>query len=285
VPVLRIRIAGRTLAVRSPVRLGLARPYDAFRVARGADIAVEVRPGPLPPLPAEILFRSGGTWTAHPQGSRLVYAFRTKGPDAAPDRLLVVNRARTRATLHVPPFRAGSPRPLGYPLDDLLFQHHLAVAGRLVVHGCGLVVDGAAVVFAGHSGAGKSTTARLWKRLDPRTLVLSDDRIVLERSGRGFRAHGTPWHGEGHFAAAGKAPLGALFFLRHGARTRVTPLSVADAAARLFARTFPPPWDAAVIGKTLDVCGRVAATVPAFDLSFRPDGSAVDAVRRTLAAG
>ena len=67
-PVLRIRIAGRTLAVRSPVRLGLARPYDAFRVARGSDIAVDVRPGPLPPLPAGTLFRSGGTWTAHALG-------------------------------------------------------------------------------------------------------------------------------------------------------------------------------------------------------------------------
>jgi hypothetical protein len=283
VSVLRIRIAGRTLAVRGTRRLGLPPAYDAVRVRRGSDIAVEVETGSLPPLPPETLFRSGGTWTAHPLGSRLVYAFRTTGPDAAPDRLLVVNRARTRAVLHVPPFRAGSPRPLGFPLDDLLFQHHLALAGRLVVHGCGLVVDEAAVVFPGHSGAGKSTTARLWSRLAPGTLVLSDDRIVLARAGRGFRAHGTPWHGEGRFADPGQAPLAALFFLRHGRHTRATPLAVADAAARLFARTFPPPWDASAIGKTLEVCGRVAASVPAWDLSFRPDASAVDAVRGVLA--
>jgi hypothetical protein len=117
----------------------------------------------------------------------------------------------------------------------------------------------------------------------PGTVVLSDDRIVLERRGRGFRAHGTPWHGEGRFAAAESAPLRALFFLRHGRRTQVRPLDVADAASRLFARTFPPPWDAETVGKTLGVCGRVAAAVPAYDLSFRPDGSAVDAVRARLA--
>jgi hypothetical protein len=284
VPVLRFRIAGRTLAVRSPVRLGIAPAYDPFRVARGADIAVDVRPGPLPPLPAEALFRSGGTWTAHALGSRVVYAFRTAGPDAAPDRVLLVNRARTRATLHVPPFRAGSHRPLGYPLDDLLFQHHLAGAGRLVVHCCGLVVDGAAVIFCGDSGAGKSTTARLWSRLEPRTRVLSDDRIVLVPRGRAFDAHGTPWHGEGRFAAQGAAPLRALFFLRHGARTRLSALAPGDAGARLFARTFPPPWDASVIAKSLDACGRVAQSVPAWDFSFRPDASAVAAVRETLAA-
>lgn len=284
-PDLRIRVAGRTLHVRSPRRLGLAAAYDGFRVARGGDIALEVRTGPLPPLPPDTLFRSGGTWTAHARGARIVYAFRTTGPDAAPDRLLVVNRARTRGVLHVPPFRDGSPRPLGFPLDDLLFQHHLARAGRLVVHGCGLVVGGAAVLFSGHSGAGKSTTARLWSRLEPATVVLSDDRIVLERRGRGFHAHGTPWHGEGRFAAAASAPLRALFFLRHGARTRVRPLSVPDAASRLFARTFPPPWDADTIGRTLEACGRATAALPAYELSFRPDASAVDAVRRIVAAG
>lgn len=281
---LRIRIAGRTLRLSSPRRPGLPAAYDAFRTARGADIAVEVRTGPLPALPAETLFRSGGTWTAHALGRRIAYAFRTTGPDAAPDRVLVVDAARTRGVLHVAPFRAGSPRPLGFPLDDLLFQHHLAAAGRLVVHGCGLLVDGAAVLFAGHSGAGKSTTARLWSRLAPGTVVLSDDRVVLERTARGLRAHGTPWHGEGRFAAAAAGPLAALFFLSHGARTRVRRLGVADAASRLFARTFPPPWDARLVAKTLDACGRAAAAVPAWELSFRPDASAVDAVRRTLAA-
>jgi hypothetical protein len=283
VPVLRLRVAGRTLALRSPLRLGLARPYDAFRAARGADLDVVVRPGPLPPLPDETLFRSGGTWTAHARRGRLVYAFRTQGPDAPPDRVLEIDRAMRRGTLFVPPFRAGSSRPLGYPLDDLLFQHHLARWGRLVVHGCGLVVDGAAVLLAGHSGAGKSTTARLWTRLVRGVRVLSDDRVVLERRAGGFRAHGTPWHGEGRFASPVAAPLRALLFLRHAPTTRLTPLAEADAAARLFARTFPPPWDASVVGTTLEGCGRVVRAVPAWDLGFRPDASAVEAVRALVA--
>src|SRR4030095_7414071 len=106
-----------------------------------------------------------------------------------PDPLLRVARALAGVTLHVAPFRAGSPRPLAYPLDDLVFQHHLARAGRLVVHACGLVVDGGAVLFAGASGAGKTTTARLWSRLRPGTRVLSDDRVVVDQA---LLAHGTP---------------------------------------------------------------------------------------------
>jgi hypothetical protein len=193
-----------------------------------------------------------------------------------------VNRARTRATLHVPPFRAGSPRPLAYPLDDLLLQHHLAVAGELVIHACGIAIDGAAVLFCGTSGAGKTTTARLWSRHARGARVLSDDRVVLTRRASGHDAHGTPWHGEGRFAAPLAAPLRALFFIRHGEASRAVPVRTADAAARLFARSFPPPWDRAAVARTLAACARVARSTPAWELRFRPDASAIRVVRETL---
>lgn len=278
----RIRIAGRTLVVRSPLRLGWARAYDAFRAARGADLVLDVSPGPLPEVTDPLVFDSGGTWRAHARRGGLLYAFRSRGPASAPDRLLYVNDARTRGRLVVPPFRAGSPRPLAYPLDDLLFQHHFARAGTLVVHACGLVVDGAAVLFCGTSGAGKTTTARLWSRLARGTQVLSDDRVVVTRAKGIHRAHGTPWHGEGRFASAGSAPVAALFFIRHAPRSRATALRPAEAASRLFARTFPPPWDARAIDRTLAACGALVESVPSFDLGVVPDRTAIRAVRESL---
>lgn len=273
-------MAGRTLLVESPVRVGLPRVYERFTARAGVDIALRVRPGPLPSPRGPLLFESGGAWSAHAHGRGVAYAFRSQGPGSAPDRLLVVDRALTRGTLHVAPFRAGSPRPLAYPLDDLVFQHHLARAGRLVVHGCGLVVDGGAVLFAGPSGAGKTTTARLWSRRAPGTRVLSDDRVVVDRA---LVAHGTPWHGEGRFAAPSAAPLRALFFIAHGAASRAVPVRGAEAAARLFARTFPPPWDADAIARTLRLCARVVSAVPAWELRFAPDAGAIAAVREALA--
>ncbi len=271
--------------MRSPARLAVPSAYAAFRAVRGADIVLDVRPGPLPAIGSPPLFESGGTWTAHARRGGIVYAFRSKGPASAPDRLLEVDHARTRATLRVPPFRAGSPRPLAYPLDDLLFQHHLARAGELAVHACGIETSGRAVLFCGTSGAGKTTTARLWSRHARGSRVLSDDRIVLARRGRGHEAHGTPWHGEGRFASAASAPLRALFFIRHGRTGRATRLSTADAAARLFARTFPPPWDPVAVARTLAACARVAERTPAWELRFRPDASAIRLVRETLERG
>lgn len=268
--------------MRSPTPLRWPRAYAPFAVARGADIVMDVRPGSLPPIAGPVLFESGGTWTAHGHGGRIAYAFRTRGPASPPDRLLVVDAARTRATLHAPPFRAGSPRPLAYPLDDLLLQHHFARAGELVVHACGLLTSGAAVLFCGTSGAGKTTTARLWSRHARGTTVLSDDRVVLTRAGKAHRAHGTPWHGEGRFASPLSAPLRALFFIRHGAESRAVRIAPAQAAARLFARTFPPAWDGLAVARTLEACARVAERIPAWELRFRPDRSAIRTVRETL---
>jgi hypothetical protein len=264
------------------VHLAWPRAYAPFRVTRGADLVLDVRPGRLPALTAPLVFESGGTWRAHAQGNGIVYAFRSKGPASAPDRLLHVDAARARGRLLVEPFRAGSPRPLAYPLDDLLFQHHLARAGELVVHACGLVTSGAAVLFCGTSGAGKTTTARLWSRHARGTRVLSDDRVVLTRRGRGHQAHGTPWHGEGRFASPASAPLRALFVIRHGRVSRVRRVAPAIAAARLFARSFPPPWDEVAVARTLAACARVAETTPAWELRFRPDRSAIRIVRETL---
>ena len=117
----------------------------------------------------------------------------------------------------------------------------------------------------------------------PRTVVLSDDRIVLRVQRGRFWAFGTPWHGEGRFAAEGGRPLAALFFLRQSRRSELRAIGPADAAARLLARSFPPPWDAQGVAGALTACADVAASTPAYELRFRRDASAVAAVRDFVA--
>jgi hypothetical protein len=95
---------------------------------------------------------------------------------------------------------------------------------------------------------------------------------------------GTPWHGDGGFASPASARLGALFFLRHGRSTALAPLAPAEAAARLLARGFPPPWDQEGGARARDACADAAALAPAFELSFLPDRSAVGCVREALRA-
>ena len=277
----RLRAGGVTLAVRAArptPALALAERYQPFVPTRGADIALSLEPSPPPPVdPKQLLFDSGGTWRVYQKGRGLLYVFRPPLGEGPPARAVAIDALRRRGTLYLPA-SAASRRAgfaLSYPLDELLFQHHLARAGGLVVHACGVALDGRALLFCGRSGAGKTTIARLFRRHRRESPVLSDDRIVLRRRGAGWRAFGTPWHGSGRFASPGSCRLAAVVFLEQGKTTRLGPLPVVQVAARLFAQSFPPVWEDAGTACALETAATVAQEVPGYLLRFRPDRSAV----------
>ncbi len=60
------------------------------------------------------------------------------------------------------------------------------------------------------------------------------------------------------------------------------PLGTAAAAAELFARCFPPPWERPAVERVLALCARVAQAVPCARLRVRPDRSAPEAVLAAL---
>ncbi len=286
----RLRLGGVTLearAARPTPALEIPRKLLAFadRSRRPADVTLDVIEAPVPTGGA-LLFESGGTWQARAAGRGVLYVFRPPRGDGPSARGLRVDARRRRGTLFLPPSRWSRARgfALSYPLDELLVQHHLARRGGLVIHACGVALEGRALLFAGVSGAGKSTLARLWSRARhrPRARVLSDDRLGVLPRGRGFVAHGTPWHGSGRYASPEGLPLCALFFLEQASATRVQPLAPAEAAARLFALGFPPLWEAQGVARALETCARLAQRVPCHLLRFAPDASALSAVRAAL---
>ena len=280
----RLRVGGVTLAVRAarptPALL-LPQRFRPFVPSRGADIALRLTPDPVPAVSAsDLRFDSGGTWRVYRRDRGLLYVFRPPIGEGPPARAVLTDLSRRRGTLYLPPSAAGRSRgfALSYPLDELLFQHHLAHAGGLVLHACGVAIGGRAVLFCGRSGAGKTTLARLFRRVLPAATVLSDDRIVVRRRGRSWRAFGTPWHGSGRFATAGSAPVAAVAFLEQSRGTRLLPIPVANAAVRLLAQSFPPLWEREGIARSLRTATAMAAEVPAYLLRFEPDRGAVEAV-------
>jgi len=179
--------------------------------------------------------------------------------------------------------RSGSRSALQFPLDELLFQQRWAGDGLLEVHACGVQDRGGVLLFTGHSGAGKSTTARLWRRFAPDRKILSDDRVLLDpRSPSAIRAFGTPWHGTGRFGSKAAGTLRAVFFLEQAGASEAIPVSPAEAAARLFSRSFPPIWDRRGTERVMQACATVAEGTPAFILRFRKDSSALAAARRAV---
>jgi hypothetical protein len=286
--VTRFRVAGLTLALRArrpTTAIALPPPQRAFACTSGGDIRLELTEEPVPDAAREdLVFDSGSVWRVYHNAGGLLYTFRTPVLDPPIYKAVAIDADLKQGRLHYPqPRRGRLPRhALDFPLDELLFQHRLAREGAVEVHACGLIVAGRAVLFCGRSGAGKSTTARLWRRHRRGTQILSDDRIVIRRRGGRLWAYGTPWHGDGGFASPLGRPLRAVFFLRHAPRERIQRIGQTEAAARLFSRGFPPPWDGAALGRVLESCAAVAAGVPCFELRFRPERAAVAAVLDAL---
>jgi hypothetical protein len=225
-------------------------------------------------------FNSGGVWSLFHKPPDLVFDFSSPVVGPHPYKRLCVDQSFCRAELTLSREALGHRRhvnPLEYPADELLFTNYLACHGIGVeVHGCGLVdPDAGGFLFLGHSGAGKSTTTRLWKSIR-KPEILSDDRIILRIHEGELWMYGTPWHGEAAFASPGKARIDRLFILQHGPGNSMVELSRARAVGELFARCFPPFHSARGLTNTLEFLHRVVNLVPCHEFHFVPDASAVE---------
>lgn len=281
-----LSIAGLVIAVDgdeagpAPVVDGAAR---AFVVPHGdPDIRVRVTWGDLSrPEPGRRLFHSGALWALHEERDQLAYSFTSASLGASPYRRAVFDPAFREGlvTLDRACFAGRpAPGPLEYPLDELMVINRLTFEGGVEVHGCGVIdEDGCGYLFAGQSGAGKSTIATIWARHG--STVVSDDRVVLRAAGNGVTMHGTPWHGDAEFASPACAPLTRILLLRQALHDRIVPLSPAQAAALLFSCTFPVFHDPAALDRTLGVIGRIAAMVPVDALEFAVSDHVADYVR------
>jgi len=89
---------------------------------------------------------------------------------------------------------------------------------------------------------------------------------------------GTPWHGEAELSSPSSAPLASVALLQQAATTRLVSIPPAEAAARLFGCSFPPFFDAAAVGFTLDCLDRLVNNVPVHVLEFTADATLVDCV-------
>jgi hypothetical protein len=169
--------------------------------------------------------------------------------------------------------------PLEYPIDELAIMHRLALGEGVEVHALGLAdQDGRGYLFLGHSGAGKSTTARLWKA-EPGVKLLSDDRIILRKQDGKFWMYGTPWHGDAGVASDASAPLSSVFLLEQAPKNQILPVAPGKAAAELFARSFVPHYLKAGIQFSLSFFDQLARSIPCSIFRFAPTGSAVEAIR------
>jgi hypothetical protein len=151
----------------------------------------------------------------------------------------------------------------------------LATRRGVILHAAGVVNGEDGYVFAGPSGAGKTTIARAAQSLG--WPVLADDELVVRQGPDGtFRAFKTPWHmaaapwGGSFGEQPESAPVRAIFFVEHGARDRRKRLNTMASTVSLVDSLFPTlrRLGTGHADSVLVLLTRLAGGIPCYRLSF-----------------
>jgi hypothetical protein len=283
--VARTRLRGLTvaelrIAIEAPPELGWRwpkGPLERFATSgESAHVHVGVRVGRSAAPRAEALRydSGGGIFDVAQVGGDWVIALRIQG---RLQRLARFDAEFRSGEVVVDPesfYARETHYPLAYPLDEVIFLHRLAQEGGILLHACGVARGRDALLFSGPSGAGKTTIAKLMQGAGD-VRVLSDDRIAIRSTDAGFRAYGTPWHGEAALSLSDSAPLRAIHLIHHASGVEDEPLGGALGAAAVLGNSFAPFHDFPSTERTLELAARLASRVPILRLGFPKDGRVV----------
>jgi hypothetical protein len=176
-----------------------------------------------------------------------------------------------------------------YSIDAVLRIVHtlvLARQGGFLLHSASAIRNGKAFLFAGVSGAGKTTISRLapadatlltdeisYVRKDVRKYVRKHARKLDDSTtGEGYVAFGTPFTGE--LAKLGEntsAPVAALYLLAQGPENRIDPVAAADAGRELLANMLFFAEDQEMVHWAFQAACDFVHRVPVYRLTFVPD--------------
>ena len=283
-----IRIADLTIALagNTPgLKLNVEGAMQSFLVDESApDMRVLAAWGNLrDEHHGRMVFDSGGLWQLYRQHGTYCFRFRSPALGPLPYKIACFDSSFTSGEVHLHRHYFQHDRsvyPLEYPLDELLMIHLLADGRGVQVHACAVIdSSGRAHLFAGQSGADKTTMAKLWRQEDE-VIILNDDRIILRNIGGKLWMYGTPWHGEAGLAHPAWVPLTQIYFLRHGQKNEVVSQRPAESVGRLFAHSFPPFYSRAGLDFTLGFFEEVVTAVPCDELRFLPDRRVIEFIRQ-----
>jgi hypothetical protein len=160
-----------------------------------------------------------------------------------------------------------------FPTDQIVLARVLAGRQACYMHSAAVIVEGAGLMFVGHSDAGKSTIAGL---LDGHGQLLCDDRNIVRRWPDGFRVHGTWSHGEIARVSPDSAPLRAILLLTKSDENRLVRVEDhVSLATTLAACMIKPVVDAGWWQKSLDLVEGLMNEIPCYEMRFDRSGGIV----------
>lgn len=155
---------------------------------------------------------------------------------------------------------------LNHALMTLYSAHIVHHRWGLLLHASCIVQNGRGHLFAGQSGAGKSTVAML---SHPRT-VLSDEAAIICLEGEVPHVYDSPFRSDSMPTFdPDPVPVGGIHLLTQSLRIERNPVKPSDLVYRIMDKIFYWAADPAETVKVIMLSGKLAERVPAYDLYFQ----------------
>ena len=186
------------------------------------------------------------------------------------DGLLVFTRADYHITVD-PSFKEASLTvydsfALKHAMMHLYSLYIVHLGWRLLIHSSCVIDQGRAILFSGHSGAGKSTAARL---SSPRPL-LSDEASIVRITSDGVSVYDSPFRSELLSESdLDSCPLAGIYLLNQSEEIFTRTIADKDAFIRVLDKVFYWSYDPAETMKIMRLGKLLAEQVPFHDLYFQ----------------
>lgn len=249
--------------------------YRPFIGNGRGDISIRLHPEKLIPEADTKVFENPPIWSLYRHNAASIMRIYEHMPECG--RTLVFSRDAKTTDLYFDNPHGQSSTPFYGPTIELLMVHYLAAGRGIIIHGCGIKQGNRGILFAGESGAGKTTMAGIWSRQTDAE-ILSDDRTIVRKKNGHFWMYGTPWHGEGKFGSPGCVKLNQVFFIKHGKKNLIKNKNNILSVTDFLKCSFPPLWDAQAMNYAMEFLNDLVQTVPCRELSFKPESSIVEFV-------
>ena len=321
------RIAGITIRVDSdlPIDDQTFHPkFAAFRAdGPGAETVTIRHHFELPDLTGKELGRElyrKPPWAISQQNGSYIYlGISPQADNPSLHRVATFNADHTRARIYNDAVRGDSWRKGGlhsltmFPSDQILIARLLADRRGCYLHSAGAILNGAGVLFVGHSEAGKSTTTNMLigagMRGEMNVKILCDDRNIVRKypaangifspsiamgqkqipspsSGGEWRVYGTWSHGDVQLVSGNDAPLTAICFIEKANENTITPLADRkEIMRRLLACVIRPFITADWWEKTLDLIRELSNEAPCYVMRFDKSGEIIGEIKKFIGSG
>ena len=247
--------------------------YRPFTGSGKSDISIRLHLAEFTTAAETKVFESPPIWSLYRNNGAAILRIFELMPGYG--RTLVLHGGAEKTDLYFDDPYGCFSNPFYGPTIELLMVHYLAAGKGIIIHGCGIKRGDRGIIFAGESGAGKTTMAKIWSRQTDAE-ILSDDRTIVRKKNGHFWMYGTPWHGEGKFGSPGSVKLDQVFFIKHGKKNLIKDRNSILSVTDFLKCSFPPLWDAEAMNYSMELFSDLIRSVPCRELSFMPDGSIID---------